>query len=43
MREQTVAIHAGYQKDTQATMAVPIFNQQLMNLEIPITLQISLN
>jgi len=25
MREQTVAIHAGYQKDTQATMAVPIY------------------
>ncbi|NPA61740.1 MAG: aminotransferase class I/II-fold pyridoxal phosphate-dependent enzyme [Epsilonproteobacteria bacterium] len=25
MNEQTVAIHAGYEKDTQATMAVPIY------------------
>ena len=25
MREQTLAIHAGYEKDTQATMAVPIY------------------
>ncbi len=25
MKEQTLAIHAGYQKDTQGTMAVPIY------------------
>jgi len=25
MREQTIAIHAGYKKDTQSTMAVPIY------------------
>jgi len=25
MREQTIAIHAGYQKDIQSTMAVPIY------------------
>ena len=25
MREQTLAIHAGYEKDTQGTMAVPIY------------------
>jgi len=25
MREQTLAIHAGYEKDAQGTMAVPIY------------------
>jgi len=25
MHEQTIAIHAGYEKDTQGTMAVPIY------------------
>ncbi|MCB4783762.1 MAG: PLP-dependent transferase, partial [Sulfurovum sp.] len=25
MHEQTIAIHAGYDKDTQGTMAVPIY------------------
>ncbi len=25
MKEQTVAIHAGYNKDGQSTMAVPIY------------------
>jgi O-acetylhomoserine (thiol)-lyase len=25
MREQTLAIHAGYTKDEQGTMAVPIY------------------
>ena len=33
MHEQTLAIHAGYEKDAQGTMAVPIYRVQRMSLE----------
>ena len=33
MREQTIAIHAGYKKDSQSTMAVPIYQSTAYEFE----------